>query len=246
MALPPRFETLLRLIGVDRRPTSHREAWLSGIGAVLGVLMIGVVSRSALGETGPLWIVPSLGATAVLLFAVPHSPLSQPYNVVVGHAVSAAIGVTVARQLPTTPVVFTTALAVGLSITTMYFLRAVHPPGGATAMIAVLGGDAVHALGYGFVLMPIGSCVAAMLLSAVVFNAWPAHRRYPIGLAPKPAPSPRTLTHDDLVYALERMDGFVDVDEDDLVRIYELATGHHADAELRDRLLRPRSERPTA
>ena len=174
-------------------------------------------------------VVASMGASAVLLFAVPHGALSQPWAVLGGHLVSACIGVTCAKVIGD-PLV-AAALAVGLSIGAMYYLHCIHPPGGATALVAVIGGDAVHQLGYTFILSPVLENVLIILAVAVLVNLPFRHRRYPAALS---APAQGDdgikekafIAHSDLVYALSQLDSFIDVSEQDLIRIYNLALHH--------------------
>jgi CBS domain-containing membrane protein len=141
--------------------------------------------------------------------------------------VSAVIGVGCARWLGNEPML-AAALAVSLSIAAMYSLRCLHPPGGATALYAVLGGETVHALGYGYVFSPVLLNVMALFAVAVVFNSPFEWRRYPQSWAHRPQAVADTaeesmIPHSSLVYALSQIDTFVDVSEEDLRRIYALA-----------------------
>ena len=118
-------------------------------------------------------------------------------------------------------------MAVALSIAGMYTLRCLHPPGGATALYAVLGGETVHALGYGYVFSPVLLNVVVLLAVAVAFNYPFAWRRYP-QCWHRPSqtlvrPAEAMIPHRNLVYALSQLDTFVDVSEEDLQRIYALA-----------------------
>lgn len=212
--------------------TSHREKLVSGLGGLVSILatlgLTGLVQSSL--DVAPL-LLASMGATAVLLFATPHGPLSQPWNVVGGHILSAIVAVCV--HLAFTHPVTGGALAVGLSIAAMHYLGCLHPPGAATALMPFVGGPAVAAYGLWFPLFPVGAGAAAMVLVAIAFNAPFAWRRYPAFLAPKPKhPAYPDISHADLVAALAEIDSFIDVSEDDLLRIYERATG------------RSRAERP--
>jgi CBS-domain-containing membrane protein len=157
-----------------------------------------------------------------------------------GHLVSAAIGVTCARWIPDP--LFAAPLAVGLAIGAMHYLRCVHPPGGATALMVVIGGPAVHQLGYGFLLTPLLLNIATVLAAAAAFNSLFPWRRYPASLARLPGERPASvptaygpITHEDFVYALSEVDSFIDVSEEDLVRIYELATRHARAAQAQPR-----------
>ena len=219
---------------------SEREYWLSAAGGLAGLLAVLWVSHVWMGGHGGVLTVASMGASAVLLFAAPHGAMSQPWSVFGGHLVSALIGVTCARWLGGEPML-AASLAVALSIAAMYSLRCLHPPGGATALYAVLGGETVHALGYGYVFNPVLLNAAVLLGVAVAFNYPFAWRRYPqvwhrrtLSATPD-AERPESeekcmIPHSDLVYALSQIDTFVDVSEEDLQRIYALALGHHTPA----------------
>jgi len=179
------------------------------------------------GTPGAALLVASMGASAVLLFAVPHGALSQPWALVGGHLVSALIGVSSAMFV-SNPFV-AGPLAVALAIFAMHHLRCIHPPGGATALAAVVGGAEVHALGYQFVLTPVLLNVGIMLLVAVAVNYPFPWRRYPAGLNPAPAPRPAVpakLGHADFAFALREIGSYLDVTEDDLANIYRLARKH--------------------
>lgn len=215
----------------DANHASHSERWISAVGGFIGVLAVLWFSSHVLDQQGAAMIIGSMGASAVLLFAVPHGALSQPWAVVGGHVVSAIIGVTCARMVGDP--LAAAALAVGLSIAAMYYLRCLHPPGGATALVAVLGGEAVQQLGYGFVVTPVLINTLIIVTTAVLVNLPFRWRRYPAGFArmnhPKPS-EPDTekalIAHQDLVYALSKLDSFIDVSEEDLIRIYTLAVHH--------------------
>lgn len=221
---------------------SEREHWVSATGGLVGILAVFWVSRVWTDGHAALLMVSSAGASAVLLFASPHGALSQPWPVFGGHLVSAVVGVACARWLSTDPML-AASLAVALSIAAMYSLRCLHPPGGATALNAVVGGEAVHALGYGYVLNPVLVNVVVLLAVAVLFNYPFPWRRYPQRWFQKPCvPAEKVaanaeaeekcmIPHSDLVYALSQIDTFVDVSEEDLQRIYALALGPHRQAD---------------
>ncbi len=141
----------------------------AGIGALVGLAVTGFVSTIALGSSSdvPLLVAP-MGAAAVLLFAVEKSPLARPWNVLGGNMLSAFVGVT-AAILVANPVV-ASALACSGAIIVMMLLRCVHPPGGAVAMTAVLGGPSIQSAGYGFVLWPVGINCVLLLTMAILFT----------------------------------------------------------------------------
>ena len=210
---------------------SEREHWVSAAGGLLGLLAVLWVSHVWMGGHGGVLTVASMGASAVLLFAAPHGAMSQPWSVFGGHMVSALIGVTCQHWLGAEPML-AASLAVALSIAAMYSLRCLHPPGGATALGAVLGGESVHALGYSYVFSPVLLNSLVILAVAVAFNYPFAWRRYPQSwhrrLQASAAPAEESMIpHSSLVYALSQIDTFVDVSEEDLQRIYALALGPH-------------------
>jgi len=218
---------LRAFLGIGSQQTSHREKLVSGLGGFISIFSILLVTRHFVGDGAGL-IVASMGASAVLLFAVPHGPLSQPWALIGGHLISSIIGVSCYLWIPN--LFIAAAAAVGLAITAMYYLRCIHPPGGATALSAVLTSAAVHALGYRYILPPVMLNVAVILSVALSFNFLFAWRRYPMalmrytGTGAKPAQAPiEQLSRDDLEYALRQMDLFVDVGHAELERIYHLA-----------------------
>jgi len=232
------FARIASYLGIDFGNVSHTERLVSTAGGALVIFCVIVITRAALGPAGSLLIIPSMGASAVLLFAVPHGALSQPWNVFGGHIISALVGVTCAMLIPNE--IIAASLAVGLAIGAMHYLRCIHPPGGATALAAVIGGDITHALGYQFVITPVLLNVLVMLGVAVAFNYLFHWRRYPEWLGEKTEPvagdtrsvSQRTIEHADLVYALSQMDTIIPVSEHDLLQIYELATGQVSQRQL--------------
>ena len=171
---PGRFRTLF-FPPADN--VSLGEKALSGLAALGGIGLVMLASSLFLAPRDLPWVVASMGASAVLLFAVPLGPLSQPWPFVGGHLISGVIGVTVAALIPEP--VTAAAVAVSLAIFVMYLTRCLHPPGGATALTVVVGGDAVHALGYQYLLTPVLLNVAVMLSWALLINNLLPNRYYP-------------------------------------------------------------------
>lgn len=160
-----------------RAPIS--EIIISWLGGFIGIAAIGLLaSRFYFEGTTLLFYIGSFGATAVLVFGIPLSPYAQPRNMVGGQIVAALVGVTVYQFLPE-PIFLSAALAVSLTIAVMHITRTLHPPAGATALIAVIGSEQVHSLGYLYVLTPVLSGVLIMLVIALFTNNIPATRRYP-------------------------------------------------------------------
>lgn len=219
--------TLRHWLGIELVEVSPLEKAVAALGGGLSMLILALTASWGLPGEGAVCVIASMGASAVLLFGVPHGSLSQPWPVVAGHLISAVIGVTCARHVSQPPLA--AACAVGLSIAVMQQLRCIHPPGGATAFTAVMGGPAVHELGYQFVLMPVLANALLMVLLAVAINFAFRWRRYPVALSrPRvplptaPANAPVTHTHAEVVAALRALDSFVDISEEDLLRLVDL------------------------
>ncbi len=156
-------------------PIDHLWTFL---GAFIGIGLIGFMQSRSLPELDNVFLIGSFGASAVLVFGAANSPLAQPRNLVFGHLFSAVIGVSIALLVPD-PYWLSAALAVSLSIVAMQMTRTMHPPGGATALIAVIGSEKVKALGYLYVLSPVLSGALVLLLTALALNNSPRHRNYP-------------------------------------------------------------------
>ena len=152
-------------------------AW-SWLGAFLGISLVGLVGAAFVDRLGQGLLIGSFGATAVLVYGAVRSPLAQPRNVLGGHVISALIGVCAFQLLGHAPWL-ASAAAVSTAIAAMHLTRTLHPPGGATALIAVIGGDAVHGLGYMYALAPVGLGAVMLLAVAVLVNNIPKNRRYP-------------------------------------------------------------------
>jgi CBS domain-containing membrane protein len=219
---------LNRFIGLGSNKTSHREKLISGLGGFIGILLILIITRQFVEAGDAGLIVASLGASAVLLFAVPHGPLSQPWALGCGHLVSALIGVSCYLLIP--DLFIAAAAAVGLAIAAMYYLRCIHPPGGATALTAVVAGSGVHSLGYQYLVTPVLINVAVIFAVAIVFNYLFPWRRYPMAMMPHSRKAARrdkavkeVLSREDLEYAMQQMNLYVDVSHEDLEQIYQLA-----------------------
>ncbi|WDQ98745.1 HPP family protein [Devosia sp. J2-20] len=167
-------------------PVSLGERLRASLGAVIGIVITGAVATLALSSSDvPLLIAP-IGASAVLLFAVPMSPLAQPWSIIGGNTIAALIGVTCARYI--SDPMLAAGLAVGAAIAIMMAMRCLHPPSGAVALTAVLGGPAITAAGYGFVIWPVLINSLLLLAVALAFNNLTG-RHYP-HLTPAPAVNP--------------------------------------------------------
>ena len=156
-------------------PTDHLWTF---IGAFLGISIIGYVQQYQFGANDNIYLIGSFGASAVLVFGATNSPLAQPRNLVFGHLFSAIIGV-ISHKLFPGEIWFSAALAVSTSIVVMQITKTMHPPGGATALIANIGSEKIIKLGFYYVLSPVLSGVAILLLIALIVNNIPSNRNYP-------------------------------------------------------------------
>lgn len=155
-----------------------KENFWTFLGAFFGIGVIAFIQDVYFTESDNLFLIGSFGASSVLIYGVIQSPLAQPRNLVGGHLVSALTGVTIAQILP--DIVWLTApLAVSLSVIAMQHTKTLHPPGGATALIAVTGSANIKALGYLYVVFPVLTGVIILLLVALIVNNMTSHRKYP-------------------------------------------------------------------
>lgn len=148
------------------------------IGSFLGIGLIGFLNQENLAQTDNLFLIGSFGASSVLIYGIVNSPLAQPRNLIGGHVICALVGVTVHYVIPN-QLWLASAFAVSLSIVLMQITRTLHPPGGATALIANIGSAKVTNLGYWYVLNPVLTGVVILLLVALLVNNRAAHRKYP-------------------------------------------------------------------
>ncbi|MCW8963039.1 MAG: HPP family protein, partial [Gammaproteobacteria bacterium] len=219
------------LIGLSSNTTSHIEKYISGLGAFCGIYGIWLVSSQFLDPQVTPLIVASMGASAVLLYGVPHGQLSQPWNLCVGHFLSALAGVSCAMLIPDEGLA--AGAAVGLAVFLMHYTQSIHPPGGATALFAVIGGPSVHQLGFGYVITPIMLNVLVILGVAIIFNYPFRWRRYPEAITPPIKSCAQThLRHNDLQYALEQLDAVSTITEHELAELFTLAEKHALDDHL--------------
>jgi len=197
-----------------------RERWRAVAGAALGLLATGLISRWAGAQLSlEPWLVAPLGASAVLVFAVPASPMAQPWPVIGGNTVSALVGMACAWALPDTALA--AAVAVAAAIALMFLLRCLHPPGGAMALLTVL----THTLDPRFVLLPALLNSVLLVLAGTLYNTLTG-RRYPHAAAPAPA-APATggarFSAADLDTALAHYNQVLDVSRDDLEELLHRA-----------------------
>jgi len=157
---------------------SLSEVGLSWIGAFLGIAAVAYINYNTLEGTDMVMIIGSFGASAVLIYGAIKSPLAQPRNLIGGHIFSAIIGVA-CYQMLNEYMWLASSVAVATAIAFMHVTKTLHPPGGATALIAVIGSEKIHNLGYLYAIIPVGLGAIIMLLVALLVNNIPKTRKYP-------------------------------------------------------------------
>ena len=220
-------------------PPRPADCVRGGLGALLGILVTGLVGRLALGSTGDLpWIVAPMGASAVLVYAVPGSPLAQPWSVVAGNVSSALVGLAAAALIGPAPLA--AAVGVGGAIVVMIALRCLHPPGGACALTAALAPAAVTGHGVTFAFWPVGLGSVVLVAVGVAFHRT-LGRRYPHVAPAPPAPTPERavdtaarfgLDAADVAEAMARLDQGLDVAPADVVALIRDVEAHALDRRL--------------
>ncbi len=159
------------------RVASSEILW-SFLGAFLGISAVGYINYYVLDAGGNVLMFGPFGASAILIYGATRSPLAQPRNLICGHILAALIGVAAYKVLH--PHLWLAAsMSVALAVAAMHFTKTLHPPAGATALIAVIGDEKIHALGFTYAVLPVGAGLIVMLIIALIFNNIPRNRRYP-------------------------------------------------------------------
>ena len=154
------------------------EVLWSWFGSFLGIAAVAGLHKHWAQPQDLVMIIGSFGASAVLIYGAKKAPLSQPRNLIGGHVLSAIVGVACFQYFGTMPIL-ASALAVSLAIALMQLTKTLHPPGGATALIAVIGSDSIHNLGYYYAIVPALSGAVVMLIVALLVNNLAPSRSYP-------------------------------------------------------------------
>jgi len=205
---------------------SFRDRFIACLGALLGISAVAGLS-ALLGAPIDVtaMIVAPMGASAVLLFAIPASPLSQPWPVIGGNIVSALAGIVAFRL--TSDIWIAAGLGVSLAMLSMSLLRCLHPPGGGTALLAVVGGSAVHDAGLGFAFWPVALNAILLVATGLIFHQLSGHS-YPHKAEVVPVePGMRSRIHpEDIDSALAELGETLDINRDDLEVVLQLAERH--------------------
>ncbi len=215
---------LLRHLSPALPPAQMREILRAMAGAAAGIGVCALFALVCPEIAGlPMRLLAPLGASAVLIYAVPNSPLAQPWSAICGNVVSAVAAVAV---LQTVPVPWTPALAVAAAIFAMMIARALHPPGGAIALLAALDPVPVLDAGFAFAVVPVGLLTAALALTGVLFNRVTG-RKYPFRQSVETPVQPQAirlgLSNDELEELLERFHQSTNIGAADLGRLLAAA-----------------------
>lgn len=209
----PQLHHFLTDLLPGRMAVNARERWRAVGGAALGMALTAWLCH-AFGPAGSsAWLVAPMGASAVLVFAVPASPMAQPWAVVGGNTLSALVGVACVNLFGAAD--WVAAAAVGGAIATMFALRCLHPPGGASALLMVLAGVQDPR----FALFPVLGNALLLVAAGMAYNT-ATGRRYPHGQrALAPAGPGAQTTAADVDAALARYNQVLDVSPDDLQQL---------------------------
>jgi CBS domain-containing membrane protein len=212
-------------------PIPLSEKLRAGLAAAAGVLFLGLALRFLPQFGYPLIMLASSAASAVLVYAVPHSPMAQPWALMAGNLVSGMVGWACSLLIPDQ--VLAAACAVGMAVFLMHLSHCLHPPGGATAMVIVLGATQFHHFGWSWTAATVIVNAALSFLLALIINNVIPGRHYPMRGSPvthhrHPVGSPGSPGQEDIEWALTQMDGVIDVSEEDLLKIYRLASDYYS------------------
>lgn len=202
-----------------RTGVNARERWRALGGAALGIAFTGLLCRlfaNLSGDAGnAIWLIAPLGASAVLVFALPASPLAQPWPVLGGNTLSALVGIACARWIPDPA--WAGAIAVGAAIGLMFTLRCLHPPGGAAALLAVLT-QSTH---FSSALFPTLANSVLLVLAGVLYNTLTG-RPYPhVQRAPQQSSPDARFSQSDIDAVLARYNQVLDISRDDLASLIQ-------------------------
>jgi len=200
-----------------------RDRLIACLGALVGIAATAFLwSWAGWGIAGLPLLAGPVGASAVLLFALPASPMAQPWPIIGGSTISAIVGVAVAHLIGS-PVI-AAGVAVALAILAMSMLRCLHPPGGAVALLAVVGGPAISAAGYRWAFMPIAANEVVLVMAGWCFHRFSGHS-YP-HRAPVMPRLPQGIERKDVDSALAELGETFDISHEDLDLLLRRAASH--------------------
>lgn len=227
-----KFISILKSLTVDPVQLNIKVKALSFLACFCAIFFIAIITQSLIGISNAPLLVASLGASAVILFFIPNSPLAQPWPFIGGQLASAFIGISSALTISETA--SASAVAVGGSVLIMLLLRCLHPPGAATALAPVVGGESITSMGYSYMIVPVGINVGLMILLAIIINRWVMNRDYPSAFAlftetkkQQDNILPKTqkigISKQDIELAIKNSDSFIDITASKLSHILSSA-----------------------
>ena len=223
---------MLSLIKSHIDPVSLKDKMINALAATFAIFVLGFVLKMLPHKDFVLPLMASMGASAFLIFIVPHSPMAQPWPLLGGHLVSAIVAVAITHLTNNT--IVASACIVGGSMLAMQLLNCLHPPGAATALAAMAGAQ-LQNIGVQFIVYIVVGNAIILLLMAYIINNLLLKRRYPLLKSHHPhheqfqqihSQDTLSLKVDDIQWALGQMDGIIDASEEDLIDIFELALDH--------------------
>ena len=227
------LKAAFRYLGIQNSVVTS-EKLVATLGGMLAISCCFYITTWMLGTEGSAAILPSMGASTVLLFAVPHGQLSTPWALFAGNLLSAVVGVSCAQFIDN--IYVAAPVAVAGSILVMHISRSLHPPGGATALAAVIGGPVIEQLGYGYIIAPTLINCSILLAVALAFNNLFEWRRYPQSLMRYKTvgyhPDTRKIKMHHIHEAIKRSDLVIDASDKQIKHIVDLA-----DAVLHEELI---------
>ena len=154
---------------INSEPIDISNMFWSWIGSFLGIITIAFFHKNFLDDDNLVLVLSSFGASAVLVYGAVNSTLAQPKNLIGGHLISAIVGV-ISYKIFASNLYLAAAIAVSTSIIIMQLTLTLHPPGGATALIAVIGNEQIHELGFFYIFIPVLSGAIILFLIALLYN----------------------------------------------------------------------------
>ncbi|ALS98023.1 HPP family protein [Lacimicrobium alkaliphilum] len=241
------FDSFLNRSGITKADSQKlssipiRERFKVAAAAFLALLVVTYTSHLWLAPTPGTVMLASMGASAVLLFGLPNSPLARPWSFAAGHLIAGMIGLMCSQLF--TDMALMAAVTIALVLLAMYFFECMHPPGGATALVPVIASHE-SLLDYQFLFTPLMLNVFTMLLMAMLLNRLILGHNYlprlrkkydPVHLHHDPSPLKRLgLQPEDILHALNHYSTIVDISEQDLERLYQEAQMHAVQRKLGD------------
>jgi CBS domain-containing membrane protein len=214
-----KISNIFKYFSIDPVNLSIKAKLLSLLACFCTIFFIALITKIVSPWPGYPMIVASMGASAIILFFIPSSPLAQPWPFVGGQLISAVVGMACALNIAETSTA--AATAVGGSIFLMLIMRCLHPPAAATSLTPIMAGESLTSLGYSFIIVPVAINVLTMLCLAIIINRWVMKRNYPSPLSIKKVVNQRHriiepshqvgFTEQDLSLALEKNDVFIDM-----------------------------------